>query len=47
MRNEIIIPMLLVMAFFKITHPKVYISVNKVSAKVSENIDSDVSNFPT
>ena len=29
MRNWIIIPMLLVMAFFKVTHPKVYLSVNK------------------
>ena len=26
----IIIPMLLVMAFFKVTHQKVYLSVNKV-----------------
>ena len=28
MRNELIIPMLLVMAFFKVTHQKVYLLVN-------------------
>ena len=43
MRNEI----MPVMAFFKITHPKVQFQLTKWLAKVRENIDSDVSNFRT
>ena len=46
MRNGIIIPMLLVMAFFKVTHQKVYLSGTTCQHKdIKESIDSHGRDF--